>query len=307
MPPSSLRPRNSDAQRCGHLWSMTPTRPGLSRNAISCSPSSRRRMGAPSGLSSDDIAAGSQYSRINLPIVVPGPMRTRSSLSFWRMGFAPSKSKYQRRSPWPPLARGRRMKGSAGCSNSRPEGEAEAGARPGGRAVARLVMRPFEREVLDGAADANPVADFRAAGIEQLARQVLDRVGVLAPEHLDEAAVERLVDDEMRETTRCDDADPLIAGHAFDRLADRLAELVAAPRRRLVWRVVGVDADRHDRHHVLHDPLVEEPYRVALPCAVGERVRGCQDEFAVIHLCGRMAGERGVDGVVGRYGFFVPA
>ena len=40
MPFSSLRPRNSEAQRCGHLWSMTPTRPELSRNAISFSPSS---------------------------------------------------------------------------------------------------------------------------------------------------------------------------------------------------------------------------------------------------------------------------
>ena len=61
---------------------MTPTRPSLSRNAISFSPSSIRRIGSPSAFSSDDIAAGTQYCRINSPMIVPGPTRTRSSLSF---------------------------------------------------------------------------------------------------------------------------------------------------------------------------------------------------------------------------------
>src|SRR3954447_16882259 len=90
MPFSSLRPRNSDAQRCGHLWSMTPTRPELSRNAISFSPSSASRIGSPSALSSADIAAGTQYCRINSPMTVPGPTRTRSSLSFLFMVFPPA-------------------------------------------------------------------------------------------------------------------------------------------------------------------------------------------------------------------------
>ena len=61
---------------------MTPTRPELSRNAISFSPSSISRSGAPSRSSSDDITAGIQYCRIISPIAVPGPTRTRSSLSF---------------------------------------------------------------------------------------------------------------------------------------------------------------------------------------------------------------------------------
>src|ERR1700732_4837077 len=174
IPFSSLRPRNREAQRCGQRWSMTPTRPELSRNAINCSPSSMRRIGAPSRCSSDDIAAGIQYCRIRLPIGVPAPTRTRSSLSFRRITLI----------------------------LSRPEGETEAGAGAGRGAVARLVERPFEREMLDRAGDADPVADLGAARIELLARQGLDRRGILALHHVEEAAVERLVDDEMRQPTR---------------------------------------------------------------------------------------------------------
>src|SRR5689334_15598749 len=125
---------------------MTPTRPELSRNPISLSPSSISRTGSPSAFSSDDIAAGIQYCRIKLPITVPGPTRTRASLSLRFMACL-----------------------------LRPEGEAEAGAGAGGGAVTRLVERPFEREVLDRAGDADPVADLRAARIQLLARQVLDR------------------------------------------------------------------------------------------------------------------------------------
>ena len=60
---------------------MMPTRPEVSRNAISFSPSSLSRTGAPSASSSDDRAAGIQYWRISSPIGVPGPTRVRSSLS----------------------------------------------------------------------------------------------------------------------------------------------------------------------------------------------------------------------------------
>src|SRR3984893_16528780 len=77
----SLRPRNSDAQRCGQRWSITPTRPSPSRNAISFSPSSIRRSGAPPRTTSEDISAGIQYSRINWPMTVPGPTRVNSTLS----------------------------------------------------------------------------------------------------------------------------------------------------------------------------------------------------------------------------------
>jgi hypothetical protein len=82
MPFSSLRPRNSEAQRCGQRWSITPTRPlTLSRNAISFSPSSISRSGSPPAFTSLDLAAGIQYWRISSPITVPGPTRVSSSLS----------------------------------------------------------------------------------------------------------------------------------------------------------------------------------------------------------------------------------
>src|SRR5690348_15640890 len=141
-PFSSLRPRNSEAQRCGHLWSIMPTRPELSRNPISFSPSSINRTGAPSVSNSDDFAAGIQYCRIKLPMTVPGPTRTRSSLSLRFMA---------------PIL-------------SRPEGEAETGAGAGRCAIAGLVDRPFERQVLDCAGDADPIADLGATRVELLAR-----------------------------------------------------------------------------------------------------------------------------------------
>jgi hypothetical protein len=57
------------------------TRPELSRKAMSFSPSSISRIGAPSRASSRDSAAGSQYCRMSSPITVPGPTRVSSSLS----------------------------------------------------------------------------------------------------------------------------------------------------------------------------------------------------------------------------------
>src|SRR6266567_4043715 len=287
MPFASLRPRNKEAQRCGQRWSITPTRPELSRKAISCSPKSNRRSGAPSRSSSDDIAAGSQYSRISPPITVPEPTRTKSSLSlrfiadFLLFDVIPAEAGIQgrgsRRSPWTPA-----FAGVTGIL--RPEREAEPGAGAGRGAIARLVERPFEREMLDRAGDANPVADLRAARIEFFARQPLDRGRVLAAEQVEEAAVERLVDDEMREPARGDDADPRIARIGFDRGADRLAEPIAASRRRLVRRIVGVDADRDDRHDLLHDPLMDKADRVALAFAVGNPVRRGDIELALDQL-----------------------
>jgi hypothetical protein len=45
----------------GAAWSIMPTRPEESRKAISCSPSSFSRSGAPSIVTSVEIAAGIQY------------------------------------------------------------------------------------------------------------------------------------------------------------------------------------------------------------------------------------------------------
>src|SRR5579875_1284623 len=60
---------------------MMPTRPDVSRKAISFSLSSRMRTGVPSALSSSDGAKGIQYCRISSPIGVPGPARIISSNS----------------------------------------------------------------------------------------------------------------------------------------------------------------------------------------------------------------------------------
>jgi hypothetical protein len=82
MPASSLRPKNNEAPRWGQLFWIRPTLPFESRKPISCSPSSSTRTGSESGsASSEESMAGTQYSRIRLPMGVPGPTRVISSLS----------------------------------------------------------------------------------------------------------------------------------------------------------------------------------------------------------------------------------
>src|SRR6516164_10308318 len=102
-----------------------------------------------------------------------------------------------------------------GCS--RPISETEPGAGAGGSAVAGDIMRPGHVEMLDGTADADPHADLGAAGIELFARQRLQRFAVLARQGIDDPAVEFLVDDEVTEPARADDADARVAGIALDR------------------------------------------------------------------------------------------
>src|SRR5579859_2531413 len=81
-PLSSLRPKNSEAPRCGQLLATSPTLPLLSLKPINCSPRSSTRTGSESGCgNSDESIAGTQYSRIRLPIGVPGPTRVISTLS----------------------------------------------------------------------------------------------------------------------------------------------------------------------------------------------------------------------------------
>src|SRR5215471_15296152 len=147
---------------------MTPTRPELSRNATSLSPSSINLIGAPSLANSDDIVAGTQYCRIRSPIIVPGPTRTRSSLSL------------------------RLLIAHLVFGWSRPIKKAEAGPGPGGCAVARRIARPFRVEMLGGASGADPHPDFRAARIELLARQRLERRGIFAATGVDDRVIEFL-------------------------------------------------------------------------------------------------------------------
>src|SRR5262245_46231608 len=81
-PSPSLRPKKSEAPRCGQWFWMSPTRPEVARKATRFSPSSRTRTGAPSASgSSAETSAGIQYSRSSAPIGLPGPTRQSSSLS----------------------------------------------------------------------------------------------------------------------------------------------------------------------------------------------------------------------------------
>src|SRR5579883_2824502 len=233
---------------------MTPTRPVVSRKAISRSPSSISRIGGPSRSSSRDIAAGSQYCRINSPIKVPGPTRVRASPSL--LLVMPSSS----------------------C----PDRKAEPGAGAGRRAPARHVMRPFEAKGLDGAAETDPVADLGTAGIELFARQRAERRAVLAGERGDDGAIERLVDDEMAEPARGENADFERLRIGLDGGAQGLPEPVAAPRRRLIGRKIGVDDKRHDRHRrFAHQAAVDKAEGVALARARRQRVRSGDIELAL--------------------------
>src|SRR5215472_6502407 len=79
---SSLRPKYSDAPRCGQFSWTRPTRPAVSLNATRFSPNSRTRAGAPPGSGISAVRhAGVQYRRSSSPIGVPGPTRHRISLS----------------------------------------------------------------------------------------------------------------------------------------------------------------------------------------------------------------------------------
>src|SRR5215216_3775610 len=124
---------------------------------------------------------------------------------------------------------------------SRPLGETQPSPRSGGRAIARTVGHPAQIEMLQRPAGADPVADLGVARVESRARQVLQGVRILLAERADHLAVEFLVDREMAEAARRHDADAQVFGIVLDRFPDRLAEPVAAPRRGLVGRVVGVE------------------------------------------------------------------
>src|SRR5262249_58416959 len=128
-----------------------------------------------------------------------------------------------------------------------PSGPArEAQPRPGAgrRAVTRAILQPAESEMLQGAGGAYPVANFGVSRVKPLARQRLQGGRILLAQRADDLAVERLVDGEMAQPARRHDADAKFSRIALDGFANRLPEPVAAPRRRLVGRVIGVENDR---------------------------------------------------------------
>src|SRR5262249_5684788 len=114
--------------------------------------------------------------------------------------------------------------------------KAQARAGTGRRAVARHIFEPVEIEVLGRAGERDPVEDLRPSGVELVARQVLQELRILVGERLEDSAVEFLVDQEVAQAARGQHADPQVARERVDRLADRPAELKAAPRARLVGR-----------------------------------------------------------------------
>src|SRR5271167_2710394 len=116
----------------------------------------------------------------------------------------------------------RRCPSACSLLTSRPVGKTEAGAGPGGSAVAGHIMRPSQIEMLDRTADADPHADLGTAGIEFFARQGLQRLAVLALERVDDPAIELLVDDKMAQASRADDADAHVGGITLHRFSDRL-------------------------------------------------------------------------------------
>src|ERR1700730_17890961 len=135
----------------------------------------------------------------------------------------------------------------------------------------------FER-----ACGANPVANLGASGIELLARQGLQRPRVLLAKRPNELAVERLVDGEVTEPARRHNADAQAFRVTLDRLANSLAELVAAPGRRLVGRIIRIEENRDDRdRHALPDTTMDEAERLPLPFPLGQRIGGGHVEVAV--------------------------
>src|SRR5688572_10487755 len=81
MPPSSLRPKWSEAPRCGQYSAITPARPDRVRCTISRSPSNCTRLTRPPAATSEDRTTGIQYRRSRSPIGVPGPVSVSRSLS----------------------------------------------------------------------------------------------------------------------------------------------------------------------------------------------------------------------------------
>src|SRR5437660_320343 len=86
----------------------------------------------------------------------------------------------------------------------------------------------------------------------------------------------------FRSSSADDAADPRVARIALDRLPDRLAELVAPPRRRLVRRKVGVDEHRHYRQRrIFHQPLADKGKGMTFTFSVRQRVGRDRVELAI--------------------------
>src|SRR6202012_765873 len=90
----------------------------------------------------------------------------------------------------------------------RPACKAQSRAGASRSAIARHIFEPIQVEMLAGAGNADPVEDFRTAGVKLVARQVLQKVGILVGACLENGAVEILIDQEMAHAARRNHADP---------------------------------------------------------------------------------------------------
>src|SRR5262249_47914404 len=150
-----------------------------------------------------------------------------------------------------------------GMCSSLPAREGHPPPRSGLRAVRRDVVDEAHGQLLRRARGGDPVADLRVPRFELGRGQGHEPIRILLGEQIENVTVQLLVHEEVAEPTRGEHGHAPIARPCLHRHADGPAELVAALRRRLVGRVVGVEEHGHDGPHPApHDALVHEAPRV---------------------------------------------
>ena len=140
-------------------------------------------------------------------------------------------------------------------------------------------------------------------------RQGLQEFGVLVGAGLEDGAVEILVDQKVAQASGSDDADARVARIGLDRLADGLAELVAAPRPRLVRREICVEEYRHDgnRFLLVQQPAMHIGHAVAFALAFAHPLRRRRIETVLHQPIDHVQRQFGVDRIGARLVLFEKA
>src|SRR5262249_8317755 len=143
-------------------------------------------------------------------------------------------------------------------------------------AVTWTVAHPAEVEVLQRTGGTDPVADLGAARIELIARQLLQCARIFLTQRSDDFAIQCLIDGEVAQAPRPHTPKARRIGIASTRLANGLAEPIAAPRRGLVGRVIGVEENwDYGNRRTIHDAPVDKGEGVALALSFGQGIGGC--------------------------------